>query len=210
MLGECAHQRRRVRVYKPGNAGIPALHTVTHTFSMACFCASSCGILCLWVCDRACVCSKESEETLKSLEGDFLWKGKLFLLPLSDTLLPSLPPSLSLSLSLSLSHPQTLRVAWDTVKEKWKRSWRINRRPDKFCCPLCNNARKLEDDCSCFAIETTRCHVDVLHSTPVVDALNMASLSAQSPGRLSREDYLEQKWKSVLPDRGETPAKMVK
>ncbi len=65
-------------------------------------------------------------------------------------------------------------------------------------------------DFSCFSIKTTRCHVDVLQSTSVVYALNMKSLSAQSSGRLSGEDYQDQKWANFLPDRGKTPAKMVK
>lgn len=64
-----------------GNVEILTLHTITHTFS-ECLCAdwhafvhpfvAYCVCGCAWVCDKASVCLRESEETLKSLEGDFL------------------------------------------------------------------------------------------------------------------------------------------
>lgn len=57
----------------------------------------------------------------------------------------------------------------------------------------------MQNDSDYSSPDATHCHVDVLRPPPVVDALNMASLSAaRSPGkRLSAEDYQEPRMKKL-------------
>lgn len=169
----------------------------------ACFCASICGILCPWVIKPVCVWER-AKKLWKASRGISSERESFSPPPLRVSLLPSFP------LSLSPPNTQSSQRREREVKEELEdqqAAW-------QFAAPCasvtCGKPEKNGNDFSCFSIKTTHCHVDVLPSTSVVDALNMASLSAQSPGRLSGGDYQDQKWKNFLPDRGETPAKMVK
>lgn len=118
--------------------------------------------------------------------GGFPLKEKAFLLPLSGTLL--LPPSLSLFRPLNTQSRQR------SERSEARGSTGSLASCSSLCYKLktCEKCTKNGNNFGYFSIKTTHCHVDILQQTSVVDALNMARLSARSQGRLSGEDYQEQ------------------
>lgn len=111
------------------------------------------------------VCVSEGEEMLKSLEGDFLWKGML-----------SPPPLRQASPSL---FPASLPRCSEKAGKRRRRSERGAGRSTGSFWTFWGTTTECTENGVNFTYSSRKaahCHVDVLQPASIVDVLNMASL----------------------------------